>query len=205
LKYLLIILLTVVFSSTAFSQSEVKIGNQIWMAKNLDVDKFRNGRSIPQAKSISEWRAATKAKKPTWCYYSFDENYGNNYGKLYNWYAVNDPRGLAPEGYHVPSDSEWTILCDFLGGENVAGRKLKSTSGGLGSGNGDNSSGFNGLPGGFCDFSGFFYGGGGSWWSSTENGTEDAWGWFLHYDDGSKVDRASGSKDYGLSVRCLKD
>ena len=127
----------------------VTIGTQVWMTKNLDVDHFRNGDPIPQAKTDEEWQKAGENKQPAWCYYDNDPANGVKYGKLYNWYAVNDERGLAPEGYHVPSDKEWTVLIDYLGGEEVAGEKMKSTSGWEENGNGSNSSGFTALPGGY--------------------------------------------------------
>jgi uncharacterized protein (TIGR02145 family) len=153
----------------------VKIGTQIWMSKNLEVTTFKNGDSIPQAKSEADWVYAKEYQKPVWCYYAFDENNGRKYGKLYNWYAVSDSRGLAPKGYHVPSDAEWTTLEDFLGGQDEAGEKLKSTTGWYAD-NGDNSSGFNGIPGGFCFVDGGFFsiGASGLWWSSSEHSADDA-------------------------------
>jgi uncharacterized protein (TIGR02145 family) len=79
----------------------IKIGKQTWMAENLNVDKFRNGDLIPHIQDPEEWEQAGKNQQPAWCYYENDPENGNIYGKLYNWYAVNDPRGLAPEGFHV--------------------------------------------------------------------------------------------------------
>jgi hypothetical protein len=114
--------------STIFSQT-VTIGTQVWMTKNLDVATFRNGDPIPEAKTKEEWTKAGQNKQPAWCYYDNDPANGAKYGKLYNWFAVNDPRGLAPIGYHVPTDPEWTKLTDFLGGIGVAGAKMKSKSG----------------------------------------------------------------------------
>ena len=105
------------------------IGNQTWAIKNLDLDAFRNGDTIPQAKTNKEWIAAGKNKQPAWCYRDNDPKNGTKYGKLYNWYAVNDARGLAPMGWHVPTDQEWTVLSTFLGGEDIAGEKMKSSSG----------------------------------------------------------------------------
>ena len=107
----------------------VAIGTQVWTTKNLDVATFRNGDPIPQAKSYEEWKAAGDNKQPAWCYYDNKAANGTKYGKLYNWYAVNDARGLAPAGWHVPTDEEWTVLSTFLGGDAVAGKKMKSTSG----------------------------------------------------------------------------
>ena len=109
----------------------VTIGTQVWMTKNLDVSTFRNGDPIPAVKTDEEWKRAGEEGKPAWCYYNNDPKNGTKYGKLYNWYAVNDARGLAPSGYHVPTAEEWTILTDYLGGDDVAGGKMKSTSGWL--------------------------------------------------------------------------
>ena len=139
-----------------------------------------------------------------WCYYENETANGSSYGKLYNWYAVNDPRGLAPKGYHIPSNAEWTKLSDNLGDE--AGTKMKSSSGWKNNGNGNNTSGFAGLPGGYRDSSGGFndVGAYGYWWSSSENDAGDAWSRFLGYDDGS-VNRNFNYKQNGFSVRCLRD
>ncbi|MBM3416347.1 MAG: hypothetical protein FJY20_07845 [Bacteroidetes bacterium] len=155
------------------SSNEVTIGNQVWMAENLNVDKFRNGDPIPHAKTAEEWTKAGQNKQPAWCYYDNNPANGAKYGGLYNWYAVNDPRGLAPRGWHIPSDDEWTVLTDYLGGEDVAGTKMKSTSGWEENGNGTNSSGFNGLPGGLRGGNGSFSSVGkfGGWWSSTVGST----------------------------------
>ena len=119
----------------------VKIGSQVWMAENLNASIFRNGDPIPQAKTDEEWNRAGKNKQPAWCYYNNDPANGAKYGKLYNWYAVNDLRGLAPVGYHIPSDAEWTRLTDYLGGAEKAGPKMKSKQGWPEHGYGTNSSG----------------------------------------------------------------
>ena len=108
---------------------EVKIGQQVWTTENLNVDKFRNGEIIPEAKTAAEWHKAGENKQAAWCYYNNDSSNGTKYGKLYNWYAVNDPRGLAPKGWHIPSDQEWTDLTDYLGGDEQAGAKMKSKEG----------------------------------------------------------------------------
>ena len=181
----------------------VKIGNQVWTSKNLDVATYRNGDVIPQVQDENAWENLTTG---AWCYYDNDTSNGTKYGKLYNWYAVNDPRGLAPNGYHIPTDAEWTQLSDYLGGESEAGTKMKSTSGWVENGNGTNSSGFSGLPGGFRYYSGTFYyiDYGGGWWSSTEYETDDAWYRYLGY-DGGNVYGDDYSKRSGFSVRCLRD
>ena len=188
--------------------TEVTIGKQVWMTQNLDVDKFRNGEVIPEAKTEGEWKAYADAGEAAWCYYDNDLANGAKYGKLYNWYAVNDPRGLAPAGYHIPSDAEWTKLTDFLGREkNVAVTKMKSKTGWNENGNGTNSSGFSGLPGGYRDNLGTFLsiGEDGYWWSSSENYTDNAWDRNLGYNSGC-VFRLNGIyKEEGFSVRCLRD
>lgn len=122
-NYILPFLIFIAFFSYSNAQT-VTIGSQIWMTKNLDVANFRNGDPIPEAKTDAEWKAAGENEQPAWCYYDNDTANGTKYGKLYNWYAVNDPRGLAPTGYHIPTDAEWTKLSDYLG--NDAGTKMKS-------------------------------------------------------------------------------
>ncbi|MBM3419073.1 MAG: hypothetical protein FJY17_09180 [Bacteroidetes bacterium] len=186
------------------SSNEVTIGNQVWMTKNLNVDWFRNGDPVPQARTNEEWAIADIYKQPAWCYYDNDPTNGVKYGKLYNWYAVSDDRGLAPVGYHIPSDAEWTNLEDYLG--SFAGTEMKSKSGWLNNGNGTNSSGFNGLPGGFRFNPGTFYGIGefGYWWSTTEYTHFAAWCRYLHYKSGN-VERTYHSYVGGLPVRCLRD
>jgi len=244
IKTVLTLFITVLFTQINYAQT-VTIGNQVWMTKNLDVSTFRNGDPIPQAKTATEWEAAGENKQPAWCYYDNDPANGAKYGKLYNWYAVNDLRGLAPAGYHIPSDVEWTQLTDFLGSE--ASKKMKSTSGWKSytsggsktcpnckdwsaeyrrkvpchtckdtrsvlaptvthSGNGSNSSGFSGLPGGPRYNDGPFsnVGNYGYWWSSTENDATNAWNRNLNYNYGD-VNRSGNNKGLGLSVRCLRD
>jgi len=184
----------------------VIIGNQVWMTENLNVDKFRNGDPIPQAKTNSEWEAAGNNHQPAWCYYMNDAKSGEKYGKLYNWYAVNDPRGLAPKGWHIPSDAEWKTLTNYLGGRETAGAKMKSKSGWLEEGNGTNRSGFSGYPGGFRYYNGIFSAPGryGIWWSSAEYDTDNAWYHDLDYDN-NYLGTETNFKEAGLSVRCLRD
>jgi uncharacterized protein (TIGR02145 family) len=174
-KVSLIFILLIGFGCICYAQT-ITIGTQVWMTKNLDVSTFRNGDPIPQAKTDEEWVKAGENQQPAWCYYMNDPQNEEIYGKLYNWYAVNDKRGLAPEGYHVPTDAEWTQLSDYLGGEDVAGKKMKSTSGWIENGNGSNESGFNGLPGGGRNSNGTFgnQGNYGYWWSAAEDSTGNA-------------------------------
>jgi uncharacterized protein (TIGR02145 family) len=182
----------------------VVIGEQLWMSENLNVDKFRNGDLIPEAKTDAEWQRAGENKQPAWCNYENDPENATKYGKLYNWFAVNDPRGIAPEGWHVPTDTEWTTLSNFLGGDDLAGKKMKSTSGWSENGNGDNSIGFSGLPGGLHGYG--FDGMGiiGCWWSRAENNTDNAFNRNLYHYNGL-LDRSYSNKGNGFSVRCLRD
>ena len=189
------------------------IGKQTWMKENLNVSKFRNGDLIPEAKTAEEWKKAGDNGEPAWCYYENNAANGKKYGKLYNWYAVIDARGLAPEGYHVPSDKEWSTLINFLGGKDNACQKMKSVKGWsenmIGDGNGTNESGFDGLPGGcrygFGDYDGSV-GYDGNWWSSTSIEDElDVSSWGRTLSNEYEVRRLENDKSNGLSVRCLRD
>ena len=193
--------------STDGCPAEVKIGTQIWSRSNLEVVLFRNGERIPEAKSFEEWQTAATEHKPAWCYYGNDPQNGRKYGKLYNWYAVCDPRGLAPKGWHIPTDNEWTVLSDYLGGLENAGVKMKSKTGWSGVRTGSNTSCFTGFPGGFRYFSGYFVSAGnyGHWWSSTHAGNiYISWGrYMLNGEDVLGRERYYMSS--GCSVRCVKD
>jgi len=184
--------------------ASIKIGTQTWAKKNLDVATFRNGDPIPEAKTDEEWVKAGKEHKPAWCYYNDKQTLGEYYGRLYNWYAVSDTRGLAPDGWHVPGDAEWTTLTDFLGSEAIY--MIKYTSGWDKKRNGNNKSGFKALPGGFRNNDGTFssFGSYSSWWSSTEYSDSSA---LIRY-IGSTETRVLGgdaNKPGGYSVRCLVD
>jgi len=185
----------------------VMIGNQLWMAENLKVTHYRKGEPIPNVASDSAWGNQTSG-----AYCNYDNNTGHvaTYGPLYNWYAVDDARNIAPEGWHVPSDAEWQTLVDNLGGNSVAGGKLKEA----GTSHWDspntgatNESGFNALPGGYRYGSGGFsdMGYNANFWSSTEYyNNNDAWYRFLGFHF-SGVYRVNRHKHYGLSVRCVRD
>jgi uncharacterized protein (TIGR02145 family) len=189
----------------------IVIGTQEWMAENLNTSIYRNGDVIPTNLDNTTWQNTISG---AWAYYNNDASYECPYGKLYNWFACTDSRGLCPTGWHVPSDAEWTVLTDYLGGEAVAGGKMKTTgtseaaSGLWYSPNqgATNSSGFSGVPGGVRD--GFGYYGNivdyGRWWSSTEVDTIDARDRGLNhgYDD---FFRLYNHKKDGFSVRCLRD
>jgi uncharacterized protein (TIGR02145 family) len=184
----------------------VKIQNQEWMVENLNVSLFRNGDPIPEARTDEEWSEAGKEGRPAWCYYENNNENGNKYGKLYNWYAVNDTRQLAPIGWHVSGDAEWRQTTDFLGGEDAAGTKMKSSSGWDKDGNGTNESSFTGLPGGCRDLNGKFSSKGriGFWWSSDEYDKELAWYRCIDISP-YYVYRTNYYKQNGLSVRCIRD
>lgn len=186
----------------------VTVGTQEWLGKNLNVDHFANGEVIPEAKTEEEWKRAGENKQSAWCYYNNDPTNGRTYGKLYNWYAVNDPRGLAPQGWHIPSDGEWTATTNYLGGETTGGRKMKSTSGWVKNGNGDNTSGIAGLPGGLriTNRSSTFHslGNFGYWWSSSEFKTGTTWNRILFHNAG-RAGRMYSDKGWGFSVRCVRD
>jgi uncharacterized protein (TIGR02145 family) len=154
----------------------VMIGTQAWASSNLNVSTFRNGDSIPETKTYQEWVTAGESGKPAWCYYNNDPANGLKYGKLYNWYAVNDPRELAPAGWTLSSDADWAELAYYLKGQSMAGIKMKTISGWSDGNNGTNESGFTGLPGGYRVENGTFLKQGiiGAWWSSSESNSRSA-------------------------------
>ena len=187
----------------------VTIGEQVWMQKNLNVCKYRNGDDIPQVQDPAAWVELTTG---AWCYYENNTANGPIYGKLYNGFAVNDPRGLAPLGYHVPSDDEWTTLVTFLGGVSVAGGEMKATTLWNTPNTGaTNSSGFTGLPGG--GRTNFVYGvfsdvgNNGFWWSSSNYLNINVPSSYIRNLNFNTADAYGGGKYLlnGLSVRCLKD
>jgi len=187
----------------------VKIGDQFWTVENLKTTKYNDGTDIALETEFSEWKYLTTA---AYCWYSNDESANKDtYGALYNWYAVNSDK-LCPEGWHVPTDAEWTTLVDYLGGDNIAGDKLKesgSTHWGSSNTGATNESGFTALPGGYRDenYGAFNYmGGTGCWWTSTEDVDHTSSAWSRYLDSGSNdVPRYYRSKVFGFSVRCIKD
>jgi uncharacterized protein (TIGR02145 family) len=192
-------------SSSFVPLPAIVIGKQQWMKENLDVVTYRNGDIIPRVTDPTAWAALTTG---AWCYYNNDPEDGAIYGKLYNWYAVNDARGLAPQGWHIPTDAEWDTLSTKLGGVTLAGGKMKTTGTTWNAPNtgATNESGFAGLPGGYRLYDGTFslVGFYGFWWSATETITTDAWFRYLTYNLGSLY-RDKYDKTYGFSVRCLRD
>jgi len=187
----------------------VTICNQVWKLNNVNVSKYRNGDDIPQASTNQEWIDAGTNQTGAWCYFENNTANGPVYGKLYNWYAVNDSRGLAPSGWHIPSDAEWTTLYDCVGGASVAGGKLKETGTihwNIPNAGATNSSGFTGLPGGLRNFDGtFFYiGNFGVWWSGSEGSAALAWSRGM-YHISADAGRSLRPKANGFSVRCIRD
>lgn len=194
-----------IFPSYACTLGDVTIGTQTFMGCNLDVDTYRNGDPIPEVPSSSWWSLTTGA----WCYYANNTANGVIYGKLYNWYAVNDPRGLAPVGYHVPTNAEMITLANYLGGQTVAGGKMKQTGTGLWQSpnfNATNTSGFTAIPGGYRGQSIGFNSLGtfaGFWTSSAFSSTNAIYRFLANsYEYFASNNK---SKKEGFSVRLIKD
>ena len=196
---------TTAYCSDCVAHNDV-IGTQTWAGCNLNVSTYANGDTIPEVSDPTAWAALTTG---AWCYPNGNPLNEAFMGRLYNWYAINDPRGLAPAGYHIPTDTEWTTLTTYLGGESVAGGELKQI--------GDcswtdpntdavDSVGFTALPAGLCDDTGAFLniGNNGYWWTATAFDSTDSWLRSMSYANGSVV-RTSNSKNYGLSVRVIQD
>ncbi len=192
----------------------VRIGNQIWMAENLKTTKYRDGTDIPNVTDNTAW---TELSTGAYCYYDNESDSAETYGALYNWYAVNNTSGLAPEGWRVPTDDDWKALemylgmsqsdADGAGWRGAEGGKLKSTSGWYNDGNGTDEVGFAALPGGcrlssngtFNDvvYRAYF-------WSASEYDATFAW-WRGLTNGSVAVRRHGDGKRDGFSVRCVKD
>jgi uncharacterized protein (TIGR02145 family) len=184
----------------------ITIGTQVWMVENLKVTKYRNGDPIPIVSDKTQWG---KLQKGACCIYENKVSNNAIYGKLYNWYAVNDSRNIAPKGWHVPTDAEWMTLINYLGGETVAGGKMKETGTALWlkpNAGATNSSGFKALPGGTRGFTGIFntmryYC---VFWSSTQVDEYQSYSHTLNYIVQTSLKNSSG-KQFGFSIRCVKD
>jgi uncharacterized protein (TIGR02145 family) len=196
------------------SFSTVKIVKQVWMAENLNVEHYRNGDPIPQVQDNGEWERLTTG---AWCYYENIPSNGEKYGKLYNWYAVNDPRGLAPEGWHVPTLSEFKELTkmDNMGYYRISGNALKAVGEGYKMKNGNldgagtNESGFSALLAGsrlshslYVGFAGL--GAYAHFWCLTDFDESNAFEMELNRDNGL-INLDNNKKSRGYSVRCIKD
>jgi uncharacterized protein (TIGR02145 family) len=189
--------------------NSVKIGPQVWMKENLDVAYFKNGEPIPEAKSIEEWKRANEKREPAWCYYNNIPNEKN--GKLYNWFAIYDPRGLAPEGWHIATDQEWLTLEGQLNGSKLAGYKMKSAANWIGSSkggskNGTNESGFSAYPSGMRNFDGIFSSQGvqSYWWAAGDPFEYYKANMCYLIDSQDELWQYVIEKGCGLSVRCIK-
>jgi uncharacterized protein (TIGR02145 family) len=180
----------------------VGIGTQCWFKENLRSDTYRNGDAIPGYLNDSQWISTESGAQAA---YDNDSANLTTYGRLYNWHAINDVRGLCPVGFHVPSDEEWTVLENALGGSNLAGTALKSSATDSPPWDGTNSSGFSAVPGGshFYD-GGYFYNlrSFGGWWSSSRSGSL-AWARYLGSGSSGVYRNTSDVRD-GFSVRCVR-
>lgn len=193
----------------------IVIGNQEWMAENLNTSHYRNGSAIPTNLDNINWQNTTSG---AWAFPNNDANNACPYGKLYNWYACVDSRKLCPLGWHVPTTAEWDILSNFLGGDAVSGGKMKAV-GTLEEATGlwyapnvlaTNSSGFSGLPAGYLNYNGSSgytnFGIAGLWWSTTTNAINSNSAWSKNagnYND--DLGSSLGDPNAGYSVRCLRD
>jgi uncharacterized protein (TIGR02145 family) len=193
------------------SYKTVYIGTQQWMAENLKVSKYNDGATIPNITDNLQWSNDISG---AWCYYNNDGSNNAKYGKLYNWYSIspttNGNKNICPTGWHIPTESEWSILTDYLGGAGVAGGKMKESS--TSSWNyypnitPTNSSLFSALPGGYRNYNGFFGSNEdfGKWWISKEYSESKSWCLALYYFNSEAHFTTSYNND-GLSVRCLRD
>jgi uncharacterized protein (TIGR02145 family) len=196
-----------VYDADGNSYNILKIGMQSWTGRNLETTKFKNGEPIPKAGSEGEWIKAAKEGKPAWCYYLDASDSGKKYGILYNWYAVNDKRGLAPDGWRVSTKSDWDGLGGFL--KDIVGAKLKEqgTSNWIkNTANVTNETGFTALPGGLRHDSGKFssVGSSGYWWTSDNQNDKQAICMSLS-DYTSLLFKYNQNKGNGYSVRLVKE
>lgn len=214
----IMVLMACTYANSENSAADIKneyesviYGNQEVMISNLRVTKFRNGEDIPHAEDAKAWEKAGENKAPAWAYYNNDPSTADECGLLYNWYAVADVRGLAPEGWHIPSEDEWKKLGDFFAAEyprNVS--PVKSKSAWVKYDNGDNSSGFNAFPCGYRGKDGEYsqYGDATAWWSASKDrgGDRSLNSLFFSFSNVFHEYRvAQNNRSAGLSVRCMKD
>ena len=192
-------------SYQGYDYATVLIGEQCWFSENLRCQNYENGDEIPSYLSGNEWQNTNSGAVAV-----YDENASSlfaleTYGRLYNWYAVVDSLGLCPIGWHVPTDGEWMVMTDFLGGPSVVGGKMKTNYGWGNDGNGTNSSGFSALPGGYRDDNGGFYSAGsyGVWWSSSPSGSNS---WHRALSSSNEgIFRSDVDRRNGYSIRCIQD
>ncbi len=188
------------------SYTTIILGDKEWMVQNLRSSKYKNGEAIPNKVSNVDWQAANNTSLGAWCYYNHTSGYNNTYGKLYNWYAISDSRGLAPAGWHIPSMGEWAVLTAYLGGSNVAGGALKEAgiSNWANPNTGaTNSVGFTALPGGYRLSNGTFnYFGTWGYFGSSDIGSFNQ---FRLRNTTAATDEGFYGNGEGISVRCVKD
>ena len=203
------------FTFSSYGQSnekidfgEITIGNQIWADKNLSVTTFLNGDPITQIKTDAEWLKALKMKTPGWCYYDNNAENGSKYGVMYNWYAVNDARKLAPKGWHISTAEEWNVL--HRSTKPYSGVILKSKSGWNGNQNGTDSISFNALPGGYRTLNGrddkpYFFGIGEyvKYWTADK--ASDGENSIYRDLNGMVISGAGDNRIAMFYVRCIKD
>ena len=185
---------------------EVKIGNQTWMKENLKTTRYRNGVYLATNLSDIEWQTNITGACAD---YNNDPPITVVYGKLYNWFAVNNPFGLCPVNWHAPSDSEWTVLSNYLGGDSIAGGKMKEiglSHWAIPNANASDSSGFKGLPGGYRLPTGAYFNiySVGFWWTATQDSLTGSYFRTLNSSN-DNLDRNNFKETYGFSVRCVKD
>jgi uncharacterized protein (TIGR02145 family) len=186
--------------------NSIVIGTQTWLTEDLKTSLFNNGLPITNAAGTDSW---LWRKTPAWCWYSNDSaNYSFPRGKLYNWYAVETGK-LCPTGWHVPSNSEWTTLQNFLGGDTIAGGKLKTTGTFFWrspNARATDQSGFSAIPGGYRSASGkfFYFTIVDNWWSTDIISPDAAYNWHVNHESGRLYHEYS-FKSFGYCVRCLKD
>jgi uncharacterized protein (TIGR02145 family) len=178
------------------------IGTQVWMAENLKTTKYKDNTAIAIVSDPTAWNSLTSG---AYCWYGNDASNKNIYGALYNWFANTNGK-LCPTGWHLPSYAEWTNLINYLGGIDVAGGKLKATSGWYSNGNGSDTSGFSALPGGTRSFDGTYSLGSSNiyLWSSADNGTASTVAYLIGFSSNG-ITGSNFSKKIGMSVRCIKD
>jgi uncharacterized protein (TIGR02145 family) len=170
----------------------IKIGNETWMSQNLNVSHFRNGDTIPEVTDMKGWQNAWRNKTPAWCYPQNLQKFGPSYGKLYNWYAVIDPRGLAPANCKIPTASEWMNLINFFGDSGFNGYKIKNT------GFDYPKTGYKDILNGFRGHDEF-----NSWWTCDVSDETSAWHILLGDNFGPILMPKGGIKGNGIAVRCL--
>lgn len=196
------------FSQEQKTIKSVKIGEQIWQSENLNTNRFRNGEIIPEAKTNEEWIEANNLGKPVWCHWDNEDSNGAKYGKLYNFYAVLDPRGIAPVGWHVPTVDEIKVFIKAV--DKIAGvhnnQILKKETEGYGRGKGNNKTGFSALMGGYRFNWGLFFDKNEYtfFWSSTELNSTTAYALRLTAAN-ENIHISDMYKSFGFYIRCIKD